>query len=123
MQEVLPAERAAQRCVDGKTLRAVSAVASALGQRLGPAPWASASGKWPGKTSARNWARNWGAVSDLLTLLDLRGALVSLTTLSCPPHVAQQIIEQGGNYLLGLKANHPALLAEAERHTAALPAG
>ena len=106
MQEVLPAERAAQRCVDGKTLRAVSAVASA-------------SGNWPGKAMARNW----GAVSDLLALLDLRGALVSLTTLSCPPHVAQQIIEQGGNYLLGLKANQPALLAEAERHTAALPAG
>ena len=59
---------------------------------------------------------------ELLTLLDLRGALVSLDALSCQPHVAQQITNQGSDYLLGLKANQPTRLAEAERHTAALPA-
>jgi len=64
-----------------------------------------------------------GAVPDLMALLDLRGALVSLDALSCQPHTAQQIIEQDGDYLLSLQANQPALLAEAERHTAALPAG
>ena len=42
--------------------------------------------------------------------------------MSCQPAIAQQIAEQGGDYLLGLKANQPTLLAEAERHTAALPA-
>ena len=58
---------------------------------------------------------------ELLALLDLRGALISLDALSCQSHVAQQITDQGGDYLLGLKANQPTLLAEAERHTAALP--
>jgi len=63
-----------------------------------------------------------GAVPDLLALLDLRGALVSLDALSCQPAIAQQILDQGGDYLLGLKANQAALLAETERHTDPLPA-
>lgn len=118
MQEVLPADGTGQQlCVDGKTLRGsgarplhvVSAVASASGLSLGQVAG-------PGK------GHELGAVPDLLALLDLRGALVSLDALSCQPQVAQQITDQGGDYLLGLKANQPARLAEAERHTTALPA-
>lgn len=117
MQEVLPAETAGQVCLDGKTLRGsgakplhvVSAVASATGLSL-----AQVAGQGKGQEL--------GAVPDLLALLDLRGALVSLDALSCQPHVAQQIVDQGGDYLLGLKANQASLLAEAERHTATLPA-
>ena len=116
MQEVLPAEAAGQVCVDGKTLcgtgakplHVVSAVASGSGLSLG-------------QVAGQGKGHELGAVPDLLALLDLRGALVSLDALSCQPHVAQQITEQGGDYLLGLKANQAALLAEAERHTAALP--
>ena len=117
MQEVLPADRAGQLCVDGKTLcgtgarplHVVSAVASASGLSLG-------------QVAGQGKGQELGAVPELLALLDLRGALVSLDALSCQPHVAQQITDQGGDYLLGLKANQPTLLAEAERHTAALPA-
>ena len=58
---------------------------------------------------------------ELLALLDLRGALVSLDALSCQPTGAQQILAQGGDYLLGLKANQPTLLADAERQTLSLP--
>ena len=88
MKEVLPVERAGQRCVNGKTLRGsgpkplhvVSAVASASGLSLG-------------QVAAQGKGQELGAESDLLALLDLRGALVSLDALSCQPHVAQQIIE------------------------------
>lgn len=117
MREVLPAEAAHQICVDGKTLRGsgpkalhvVSAVASASGLSLG-------------QVAGVGKGQELGAVPDLLAVLDLRGALVSLDALSCQPAIAQQITEQGGDYLLGLKANQATLLAEAERHTASLPA-
>lgn len=117
MQEVLPPEKASQVCIDGKTLRGsgakplhvVSAVASATGLSL-----AQVAGQGKGQEL--------GAVPDLLALLDLSGALVSLDALSCQPEIARQIVAQGADYLLGLKANQPTLLAEAERHTAALPA-
>ena len=116
MQEVLPAE-AGQVCLDGKTLRGTGAkplhVVSAV---------ASASGLSLGQVAGQGKGQELGAVPDLLALLDLRGALVSLDALSCQPPIAQQITEQGGDYLLGLKANQPTLLAEAERHTDALPA-
>lgn len=116
MQEVLPAEVASQVCVDGKTLRGsgdkplhvVSAVASASGLSL-----AQVAGQGKGQEL--------GAVPELLALLDLRGALVSLDALSCQPAVAQQIVAQGGDYLLGLKANQATLLAEAERGLLGLP--
>lgn len=116
MREVLPTEEASHICIDGKTLRGsgakplhvVSAVASASGLSL-----AQVAGQGKGQEL--------GAVPDLLALLDLRGALVSLDALSCQPTVAQQIVEQGGDYLLGLKANQPTLLAEAERGLLHLP--
>lgn len=55
-------------------------------------------------------------------LLALRGVLVSLNVLSCQALVLQRITNQGGDYLLGLKVNLFTRLAEAECHTAALPA-
>ena len=116
MQEILPAEQVGHLCVDGKTLRGsgpkplhvVSAVASANGLSLG-------------QVAGTGKGQELGAVPDLLALLDLRGALVSLDALSCQPAIAGQIRAQGGDYLLGLKANQPSLLAEVERHTQALP--
>lgn len=115
MQEVLPPEQAGQICVDGKTLRGsgpkplhvVSAVASANGLSLG-------------QVAGTGKGHELAAVPDLLALLDLRGALVSLDALSCQPAIAGQIVAQGGDYLLGLKANQASLLAEAERHTGTL---
>lgn len=116
MQDLLPAEQVGQICVDGKTLRGsgpkplhvVSAVATASGLSLG-------------QVAGVGKGQELGAVPDLLALLDLRGALVSLDALSCQPTIAQQITAQGGDYLLGLKANQASLLAEVERHTLVLP--
>jgi hypothetical protein len=84
MQQVLPAEAARHVCTDGKTLRGsgakplhvVSAVASATGLSL-----AQVAGQGKGQEL--------GAIPDLLTLLDLRGALVRLDALGCQPEVAQ----------------------------------
>ena len=116
MHEILPPETAAQLCIDGKTLRGsgpkplhvVSAVASTTGLSL-----AQVAGQGKGQEL--------GAIPDLLALLDVRGALVSLDALGCQPAIAQQIIQQGGDYLLGLKANQPTLLHEVIRQTEALP--
>ena len=116
MQELVPAAPVGQICVDGKTLRGsgpkplhvVSAVATASGLSLG-------------QVAGVGKGQELGAVPDLLALLDLRGALVSLDARSCQPAIAQQITAQGGDYLVGLKANQASLLAEGERHTLVLP--
>ena len=49
------------------------------------------------------------AIPKLLALLELKGCLVSLGAMSCQRAVAEQIIDQGGDYVLGLKGNQGTL--------------
>jgi predicted transposase YbfD/YdcC len=52
------------------------------------------------------------AIPQLLELLDLRGSTVTIDALGCQTAIAEQIVGQGGNYVLALKGNHPRLLAD-----------
>ena len=54
------------------------------------------------------------AIPELLALLDLRGAIVSIDAMGCQTHIAQEIIKHKGNYLLGVKGNQGNLLEEVE---------
>jgi len=54
------------------------------------------------------------AIPELLALLQLQGALVSIDAIGCQKDIAQQIRAQGGDYLLGLKDNQPTLKADVE---------
>ena len=49
------------------------------------------------------------AIPELLKLLDLHGATVSIDAMGCQREIAQQIIDGGGHYLLGLKGNQGTL--------------
>jgi predicted transposase YbfD/YdcC len=49
------------------------------------------------------------AIPDLLAMLELQGALVSIDTIGCPKDIARQIVEAGADYVLALKDNHPTL--------------
>lgn len=49
------------------------------------------------------------AVPALLSLLDIRGSVITTDAMSCQKATAQQIVEQGGDYVLALKGNHPHL--------------
>jgi predicted transposase YbfD/YdcC len=59
------------------------------------------------------------AIPKLLELLDLEGALVTIDAMGCQKEIAEQIIEQGGDYILAVKENQPTLYAEIERLDAA----
>jgi len=49
------------------------------------------------------------AIPELLKLLDLRGATISIDAMGCQRAIAEQIIAGGGHYLLGLKGNQGTL--------------
>jgi predicted transposase YbfD/YdcC len=49
------------------------------------------------------------AVPQLLKLLDLRGAVVTVDALNTQKEIAAQIIKGGGDYLMAVKDNHPTL--------------
>lgn len=54
------------------------------------------------------------AIPELLKMLDVRGALVSIDAMGCQKAIAEQIRAGGGDYLLGLKDNQPTLAADVE---------
>lgn len=51
------------------------------------------------------------ALPKLLEVLELKGALVTIDAAGCQKEIAQQIRNQGGDYLLAVKGNQPTLEA------------
>jgi predicted transposase YbfD/YdcC len=53
-----------------------------------------------------------GTFPELLSMLQLDGALVSMDAAGCQVEIAKQIVNSGGDYLFGLKGNQPTLQSE-----------
>lgn len=56
------------------------------------------------------------AVPELLKLLDLRGAVVTVDALNTQKAIAEQIVKGGGDYLMAVKENHPTLYDAIQRN-------
>lgn len=54
------------------------------------------------------------AIPQLLPMLDIRGALVSIDAIGCQTKIAALVRELGGDYLLALKGNNPLAFEEIE---------
>ncbi len=55
------------------------------------------------------------AIPQLLELLDLKGSVVSIDAIGCQRKIAVQIVEAGGDYLLAVKENQPALHEQVQK--------
>jgi len=55
------------------------------------------------------------AVPKLLEMLSLKGTIVTTDALNCQRAIAQQIVDQGGHYVLALKRNQGALFDDVSR--------
>jgi predicted transposase YbfD/YdcC len=56
------------------------------------------------------------AVPELLKLLDIRGAVVTVDALNTQTHIAEQVIKGGGDYVMAVKENHPTLCDMIQRN-------
>jgi len=54
------------------------------------------------------------AIPKLLELLDIRGATITVDAMGCQRHIAAKVIEQGGDYIMGLKGNQEIAHKEVE---------
>ena len=54
------------------------------------------------------------AIPALLAMLDIEDCVISIDAMGCQKDIAEQIIDGGGDYVLGLKGNQGGLLKEAE---------
>ena len=69
--------------------------------------WASASGMVLGQVATDDRSNEITAIPVLLRLLALEGATVTIDAMGCQTAIAQQIAEQGADYVLALKDNQP----------------
>src|SRR6516165_7159265 len=54
------------------------------------------------------------AIPKLLELLDLRDATVTVDAMGCQRAIAEKVIDQGGDYIMGLKGNQGTAHKEVE---------
>ena len=60
------------------------------------------------------------AIPELLQLLDLNGAIITIDAMGCQEEIAEKIVAGGGDYVLALKGNHEKLHAAVIEHFDAL---
>lgn len=98
--------------VDGKEAR------RSHDQHLGKAAitmvsaWAADNHLVLGQVAAEAKSNEITAIPDLLQALALKGCIVTIDAAGCQTNIAQQIIAQGGDYVLALKDNQPTLAAD-----------
>lgn len=76
--------------------------------------WASRSRLVLGQEAVDQKSNEITAIPELLGRLDLVGQVVTIDAMGCQTAIAQQIVAQGGDYVLTLKDNHPDLRGNVE---------
>jgi predicted transposase YbfD/YdcC len=98
--------------IDGKTLR--SSGSSALGPLHLVSAWATQYHLSLGQVAVDNKSNEITAIPQLLELLDLHGALVTIDAMGCQKAIAQKIVARGGDYALTVKDNQEHLREDIE---------
>jgi predicted transposase YbfD/YdcC len=99
-----------QVAIDGKTLRG-SRSAKLKALHLVSA-WATAQHLSLGQVATDDKSNEITAIPQLLELLDLHGALVTIDAMGCQKEIARKIVDQGGDYALTVKANQEHLFED-----------
>jgi predicted transposase YbfD/YdcC len=113
MQALHQALGLCQIAIDGKTLRG-----SACGGRQAihlVSAWATANGLSLGQVAVDAKSNEIPAIPQLLELLDVNGALVTIDAMGCQKAIAAKIKAGGGDYLLTVKDNQEHLLNDIQR--------
>jgi hypothetical protein len=78
--------------------------------------WANANRRVLGQEATEEKSNEITAIPKLLALLDLHGCIVTLDAMGCQRAIAERIVEQGGDYVLGLKGNQGSLHEAVEEY-------
>ena len=98
--------------IDGKTSRRS---ADRAGGKLAihtVSAWLSGAGLVLGQVKTDDKSNEITAIPELLRTLDLKGTTVTIDAMGCQRKIASCIKDGGGDYLLSVKANQPALLSQ-----------
>ncbi|NEV64061.1 ISAs1 family transposase [Thiorhodococcus minor] len=111
IREVIPGEVIA---VDGKTLRRSHDRGKGLAALHLVSTWATANRVVLGQVATDAKSNEITAIPQVLELLHLSGCIVTIDAMGCQSAIAEQIVAQGGDYVLALKGSQSTLAAEVE---------
>jgi predicted transposase YbfD/YdcC len=95
--------------VDGKTARRSHDRKNGLGALHSVSVWASDFGLSLGQVACAERSNEITAIPELLKLIDLKGAIITIDAMGTQKAIAGQIIEGEADYVLALKGNHETL--------------
>lgn len=97
--------------IDGKAVRG-AARHSPLGKGLHLVhAWSVTNRLLLGQVATEEKSNEITTIPELLALLDLEGAVVTIDAMGCQRAIAKQIVDAKGHYVLAVKDNQPTLLA------------
>jgi predicted transposase YbfD/YdcC len=95
--------------VDGKTARRSHDRKQALGALHSVSVWASEFGLSLGQVACADKSNEITAIPELLRLVDIRGAIITIDAMGTQKAIAAEIVAQQADYVLALKGNQGAL--------------
>ena len=101
--------------IDGKTVRRSYDEGKNKGAIHMISAWASQNRLVLGQRKVDDKSNEITAIPELLKVLDLNGCIVTIDAMGTQKKIAQQIIEQGGDYVLALKGNQGNLFEDVQQ--------
>ena len=95
--------------VDGKTLRRSHDRRKGLGALHSVSVWASEFGLTLGQVATEEKSNEITAIPQVLKLVDLQGAIVTIDAMGTQKAIASQVVDSGADYVFGLKGNQSKL--------------
>src|SRR5205823_6635599 len=95
--------------VDGKTLRRSHDRHNGLGALHSVSVWASEYGLSLGQVACAEKSNEITAIPELLRLVDIKGAIITIDAMGTQKAIAEQIVDGGADYVLALKGNQETL--------------
>jgi len=95
--------------VDGKTLRRSHDRSNGLGALHSVSIWASDFGLTLGQVATDEKSNEITAIPELLRLVDIQGAIITIDAMGTQTAIAEQIVEAKADYVLALKGNQGTL--------------
>jgi predicted transposase YbfD/YdcC len=106
--------------IDGKTLRRSHDKSKGLGALHLVSVWASEFGLSLGQVATDQKSNEITAIPELLKLVDIRGAIITIDAMGTQTAIAKDIIDGGADYVLALKGNqetlHDAVIEYVDEH-------
>jgi predicted transposase YbfD/YdcC len=95
--------------VDGKTLRRSHNRKKGLGALHSVSVWASEFGLSLGQVACAEKSNEITAIPELLRLVDINGAIITIDAMGTQKAIAEQVVDSGADYVLALKGNQEKL--------------